>query len=399
MDIRRIPLWESRNATYMSNDLVRCVVEDQGEVTLELSAAAVQGGFLNALCLPYFRGRGLGVRSDVNADWWKSKQSFYQAGGSYFSFPSGDQERILLGNAYWIVRRYGSDGATGGIWRLSEMKSREEGNRYHASKVDMLLPGQPCLYSLVRITNTGEEDLEYNLATHSMLAPPFLESGCFINTAGATFTAFAPNFREVAFNRLRAGVPFQDLRHAPGVGAQSVDAAYVPGPTGSYDYMMGNLDLGNELGWATVVNPRLQMVWALYFPGPASKLPDGVVRMPNLDIACNLAGRMDSPWALYEGGTPQVFSLTIGGGRMDHHGAFQTPASYLLKPGETMTAIQGQALTRYENPRIGQGFYTLEKESGGLVCKRTKSYAFIPCEPDFDSILALSERLFQNGQE
>ena len=53
MDIRRIPLWQSRNATYMSNNLVRAVIEDQGEVAIELSARSVQGGFVNALSLPY----------------------------------------------------------------------------------------------------------------------------------------------------------------------------------------------------------------------------------------------------------------------------------------------------------------------------------------------------------
>ena len=98
MDIRRIPLWQSRNATYMSNNLVRAVIEDQGEVAIELSARSVQGGFVNALSLPYFRGRGAGVLGDPNTDWWKGKESFYQAGGSYFTFPSKDEDGILTTN-------------------------------------------------------------------------------------------------------------------------------------------------------------------------------------------------------------------------------------------------------------------------------------------------------------
>ena len=171
MDIRRIPLWESRNATFMSNNLIRAVIEDQGEVAIELSAQAVQGGFVNALSLPYFRGRSIGVGSDENTDWYKGKQKFYQAGGIYLTFPSKDEDMILTSNTCWMVRRYGSDGASGALWRLSEMKSRQEHNRYHASKVDMVFPGHPVLYSLVRLVNSGEEDLAYNatrlLSRHS----------------------------------------------------------------------------------------------------------------------------------------------------------------------------------------------------------------------------------------
>lgn len=38
MDIQRLKVWESRNATVMTNDLIQVVIEDQGGVTLELSA-------------------------------------------------------------------------------------------------------------------------------------------------------------------------------------------------------------------------------------------------------------------------------------------------------------------------------------------------------------------------
>ena len=279
MDIRRIPLWESRNATFMSNNLIRAVIEDQGEVAIELSAQAVQGGFVNALSLPYFRGRSIGVGSDENTDWYKGKQKFYQAGGIYLTFPSKDEDMILTSNTCWMVRRYGSDGASGALWRLSEMKSRQEHNRYHASKVDMVFPGHPVLYSLVRLVNSGEEDLAYNATIHSMLSPPFLESGCFINTVPASFSAFSPNFREVAYNRLKSGVKFSELKHAPSINSPFVDAGYVPGPSGSYDYIVGQVAKGEDLGWMSVINPRLQMIYLVFFPAPASKL-DGSYGQP-----------------------------------------------------------------------------------------------------------------------
>ena len=80
MDIRRMPLWASRNATIMSNEAVRAVIEDQGEITIELSCTNIQGGRVNALSIPYFRGIGAGVLSDENIDWYKSKQRAYTAG-------------------------------------------------------------------------------------------------------------------------------------------------------------------------------------------------------------------------------------------------------------------------------------------------------------------------------
>ena len=80
MDIRRMSLWESRNATFMQNDIIRSVIEDQGEVALELSTRSLQGGVVNALSIPYFRGTGINVNSDNNYEFWKSKQVLYQIG-------------------------------------------------------------------------------------------------------------------------------------------------------------------------------------------------------------------------------------------------------------------------------------------------------------------------------
>ena len=63
MDIRRLALWEGRYATYMSNDIFSSLIEDQGEVLLELTSRTLSGARINALSLPYFRGTGSGVMS------------------------------------------------------------------------------------------------------------------------------------------------------------------------------------------------------------------------------------------------------------------------------------------------------------------------------------------------
>ena len=398
MDIRRMPLWASRNATIMSNEAVRAVIEDQGEITIELSCANIQGGRVNALSIPYFRGKGPGVLSDENMDWYKSKQRTYTAGGIYLSFPSSDEEHILTTNSYWMLRRYGSESTYGGVWRLSEMKSREEKNRYHVSKIDLMLPSDPVLYTYLKITNTDEVPLDYNISIHSMISSPFLESGSLIATSSADFTAYPPNLREVAFNRLKSGTHFSDIKHCPGLRGQNIDMSYVPGPTGSYDYLMGELKRDTDLGWLTIINPRQQLLYCSFFPSVKSDLPDDVLKFPLIDIAFNYLGRMDSPWALYEGGTPQVFSLTTGFGKMNHHGAFSSPMVDTILPGESRVAIYGNGFTSFDNPRIGGGFFQVEKAEHGLVFKRTKSYAYLSCDYKFKSILDVAEWVLNNKE-
>ena len=63
-----------------------------------------------------------------------------------------------------------------------------------------------------------------------------------------------------------------------------------------------------------------------------------------------------------------------------------------------MDIVSGQAFTSYDNPRMSNGFYTMEKEEGALVFKRTKSYLVVPCDYGFTTVRTLSQRLFQNSQ-
>ena len=146
----------------MSNGSFFVVTEDQGEITLEISVRNGQGARISPLCLPYFRGTGSGVMSDENGQWWRMRQGLYQAGGMYFSFPSGKDDQITTTNTYWSVRRYGTEDEFGGVWKYSEMKSREAGNRYKVGKVDLVLPGHDVLYMAYSITNLGDTVLKGN---------------------------------------------------------------------------------------------------------------------------------------------------------------------------------------------------------------------------------------------
>ena len=287
MDIRRIPLWEGRNATYMSNDIINVVIEDQGEVCLEISNTCITGARVNPLSLPYFRGIGSGVLSDPNGEWYQMKQGLYQAGGSYFTFPYSSEDHITSNNTYWTVRKYGTEENYGGVWRLSEMKSREEGNRYHLEKVDLVIPGHPVLYTAIRITNTGDETI-YASPSHSvMLGSPFFESGCFIDTNARNFSAYHRAVREMATNRFLSGPVFDDLKKAPLVKGGTADASYVPPPTGTYDYLLGKFPDRVKTGWISIINPRLQQLFISFTPS------DMLDSFPNVFLVENYLGRMD----------------------------------------------------------------------------------------------------------
>lgn len=388
MDIRRIPLWEGRNATYMSNDIINVVIEDQGEVCLEISNTCISGARVNPLSLPYFRGIGSGVLSDPNGEWYQMKQGLYQAGGSYFTFPYSSEDHITSNNTYWTVRKYGTEENYGGVWRLSEMKSREEGNRYHLEKVDLVIPGHPVLYTAIRIINTGDETI-YASPSHSvMLGSPFFESGCFIDTNARNFSAYHRAVREMATNRFLSGPVFDDLKKAPLVKGGTADASYVPPPTGTYDYLLGKFPDRVKTGWISIINPRLQQLFISFTPS------DMLDSFPNVFLVENYLGRMDTPWALYDGATSQIYSLSLG----MNYGPKHTK-NFTIDAGKSKTLYYADAFLGYENPRMNLGIYSVEFIEKGILLKRTKSSIFVPADHNFEAISKVSKRLFQNGQE
>lgn len=388
-----MPLWESRNATMLQNNLVRMVIEDQGEVSLELSTRSIHGGIVNALSLPYYRGTGINVYSDNNYEFWRSKQTVYQAGGIYFTFPNKNEAHINANTSYWMVRRYGTEEKYGGVWRLSELKSREEGNRFLLTKLELILPNHPVVYTLIDCKNLGDETIECMAEVHAMLGAPFLQCGSLIQTSVNKFIAFPPNLREVAVNQYESDVFFTSLDKAPLKKGGLGNAGQVPGITGSYDYIMGEVGQ-NDLEYITVTNPHLQLCYCMFFPGRTYEDHENILfPLPNIDLTMNYLGRMDVPWALYEGGTPQVYSLTIGAGYMDHNGVFDNPCLYSLEPGDTKRMLYANAFMPYENTRMNGGYYTMEKGEGTLTMKRTKSTLSFPADYKFEIISELMAKL------
>ena len=392
MDVRRLALWEGRYATYMSNDIFSAVIEDQGDIVLELTSRALSGARINALALPYFRGTGAGVMSDENGEWWQGRQSLYQAGGAYFTFPAKADDSITTTNTYWMVRRYGTEERHGGVWRASEMKSREEGNRYRIRRVDMLLPGHPVLYTALCVENTGDIPIEGSASWHSMLSYPAIETSSMITSNARYYTAYAMASRESGIGRFKPGVVFDELKHAPLARGGSADAGFIPPPTGTYDYFIGKANDRDRLSWIAVNNPRSQLIYLLLTPRIAESEEEYI--FPNVDLTENYLGRMDAPWALFDGACPEVMSLTCG-----FNSGPKGSRNFVLAPGERRIIYVANAFQCYDNPRIGMGFYSAEFTEEGVVFKRTKSWAMIPIDHRFQAIREQSARIFNPEEE
>lgn len=410
MDIRRLRLWESRNATVLTNDLVRTVVEDQGGMVLELSALSPQGGRLNAHLIPHYRGTGTAVFSDENADYWKNSPYLYQKAGSYFSFPNfgpayesdqGLQEQSgFTASSYWMVERYGTDPEFGGVWLMSMVRNRKA--KWLVRKIDMLLPNQPVHYTAIFITNNATDPLVANTTWNNEVGSPFLESGCVLNASAELWTS-APELQlHGASSRLQPTIQFEDWKKAPLKEGGTVDLTEVPPPIGKTDLISGVIPRSANLGWSSVINPRQQMVYFNFFPGPAALAEDEIGLNFN-NFLFDFGGRSETPWAFYAGGMSQQYSLNCGSGTNNLYtgmnNAQATDAimgaetTVTIKGGETRSLFYATAFAPYDNNRIGGNFYTVEQVVEGLVLKRTKSYAFIPADSTFHCLRTLSKRL------
>lgn len=70
-----------------------------------------------------------------------------------------------------------------------------------------------------------------------------------------------------------------------------------------------------------------------------------------------------------------------------------------FQPGESKTMFYASAFLPYTSSRISMNFYSVERVMNGLQLKRTKSWAFIACDPEFQAIRALVSRLAEEKRE
>lgn len=416
MDIRRLPLWAGRVASVLTNDAVHAVIEDQGGMVLEFSAPNRLGGRLNAHGVPWYMGKGMSVYNDDNHDFWRDEQLLYHRAGGYFSFPNVGASSLVgdvlhpndgaSAHGYWMVERYGTDPESGGVWLLSGLRSKEAGNQWNIRKVDVMLPTHPVLYSGYVMTNTGTAPLQAEAAFQSLLSFPFLESGCFVSSAASHWYVSGDRERPLVRRRLLPGAIFENLKQAPGFEGETIDMSVFPGMTGTVDFISGLVPRDAALTWTAAVNPRQQMAYVAFAPGPA-RTPPGYVPADYTHFEFNYGGYQRNPHALYEGGTSLSGGIISGMGSYYLDGGLShaveqglcdgVPTTFTIGPGESRTWVSGIAFTSYENPRMNAGFHGVEETGEGLVLKRTKSTIPIPADVSFHALSAVMERVCQSS--
>ena len=191
--------------------------------------------------------------------------------------------------------------------------------------------------------------------------------------------------RELAENRFKPGVVFEDLKKAPLLSGGCADASVTPSPTGSYDYILGKIPSNERLGWITVTNPRSMSV---YMSFTTSFGDVGVYDLENVSITENYLGRIDAPWALFDGGTSQVYSLTVG----FNSGPKGTRHMH-LEGHQEAKILYANGYFNYENPRISLGFYSCDIADDAFTFKRTKSTMRVNADTSFSRIRELYKNL------
>ena len=99
---------------------------------------------------------------------------------------------------------------------------------------------------------------------------------------------------------------------------------------------------------------------------------------------------MDSPWALFDGATPQIRSLSLGFASGERGNE-----NFVLQSGETRVLYIANSYTSVDSAKIASlGFYSTEVRSDGLLLKRTKTTSLIRLDSSFKAIKKLSKKIF-----
>ena len=119
----------------------------------------------------------------------------------------------------------------------------------------------PSLQIAERISNWGDETMDFMWGHHPALGWPFLEEGCHIELPPCTVTVLGSECPPTTRLAPDQSAPWPVLRGRQG---ESVDLSRMPGPeTKTHDFVFLH---GFPKGWYRVVNPRLGLGFRLSWP-------------------------------------------------------------------------------------------------------------------------------------
>jgi hypothetical protein len=434
MDIRRVRLSENKNATVLSNDLVRAIIQDHNGRLVEFSATNIHGGWVNCNKLHKFPfsketvlqdgffynrtnrltallyGCQLHVEEKNKTTLKVATEKSVESNDIPSNIRASDLGDVLIDRdlktkaenkndfvdslfehdrVSWVVQRYGSDQKTGGAWVLSANTTLGNGNKVEAKRLEIILPHQPVVYSVTYIKNVSDDDILVDMGYDNSLGSPFLESGCIINSSACNWNVAKTASKEVTSTRVNQESKSFSLDKAPMKDGSKADIRTIPGVTGTTDVlygMPGTKELSHQ--WVSVINPRQQMIYIAFTPGK-ELLEEIDLPLNYSTLVMDFGGRSKQPWALYDGGTCNEFALHVGASTT----CLGDSEFVTLKPKEVRRVMYGRAINSYDNTRMGNNFTSFESFNHNIVLKRTKSNIVIPSDPKFETIKQICERI------
>ncbi len=425
MDIRRVRIKDDENATVLSNDLIRAVIQDYNGRLIEFSAMNIHGGWVNSNKLHRFPFSKDTVDYNIknrNNDPLIDKLYGYQVQlvePEKKQITQEEEKEILLKNidnyddllsksntlnkdendeyiraifekdrVKWVVQRYGSDETTGGVWVLS--KNEDFSNKTWATKrLDVVLPNQPVVYSALYIKNISDKPINLNVGFDNTISSPFLESNCSLNCSAKMWNKFNIEGNNQIIDRLANPTKPFALDKAPLKSGGNCDLKNINGIIGTTDVLYAKNDLENPSHtWFSAINPNYQLVYLSFAPGK-SVMEDIDIDLNYSTMVLDYGGRNQPPWALYQGGPSNEFSIHFGAST-SYYGKGN---GVELKPNEVKRVLYARCLTTYDNQRMGNNFSTFESFNHNIVLKRTKSTIVIPSDPKFEIIKKFGKKL------
>lgn len=425
MDIRRVKIKENENATVLSNDLIRAVVQDYNGRLIEFSAMNIHGGWVNSNKLHRFPFSKDIVDSSVRhsfKDPLMDKLYGYQvkvADDSSLDNPedgnikdgisnfdelvnqseniAADEKDAFLDAVFekdrikWVVQRYGSDETTGGVWVLSTNDINFKNNIWDVKRLDVVLPNQPVVYSALYVKNISGETVNLNVGFDNTIGAPFLEAGCVVNSSAKLWNKFKDIDTTKIFERTAdTNKPFP-LDKIPQKSGGTWDAKSMVGIFGTTDVLYAKNEIENNSHiWSSIINPAHQLIYLSFAPG--KKIMEDIdIDLNYSTMVLDYGGRNQPPWSLYEGGPSNEFSIHLGSSN-SYYGKGQGVA---FKPEEVKRVLYARCLTTYDNTRMGNNFTSFESFNHNIVLKRTKSSIVIPSDPKFEIIKKFCNNLIK----
>ncbi|MHC6203751.1 hypothetical protein ACYULU_11220 [Breznakiellaceae bacterium SP9] len=407
VSVTRIKELGKREATVLENGHSRILVDDQGGMVPEFSYRG-ENQSINAHWVPWFRGNaGKAFDAAEHGGFWKAGL-LYIIAGNFPCLPNFGPDHTVDGvalpahgwtaNEPWRFLSSGIDAETGAAWALSILESPDAKMPLSFQKIDAILPSQPVHYTAIRVTNTGDRDLEITAAWHNTVGAPFLQAGCRLSGAADRWTTPAPGGEFDPTTRLLLGKEFPSLDKAPLVKGGVVDLSVTPGPLGYTDFAAGAIPASARLGWSALVNPALKLAYVCFFTGQAAAGPDDIILRFN-EYWMQYGGRPFTPWAAYEGGMDQTYCL----GTENAVSAYAYGLEYSRKtktllgaPTTVIIPAHGERVLRYGTlfapyeSALDEGIRTIEATDSKLVCGGAGGTWSFTADPAFRALKKLA---------